>query len=411
MKTKNYFLILVLLLLCTSANAQLKVKSDGRVQIGRMDLDEDKYKISTLQLMGKGYLGAGSKITFGDMGRWDYGGMNVFVGEYENGRYTDTNTIKPDDKNEDTDRLWLHGKLGTVFTYNFDKKVMVAASIASDGKFTINNQVKANGLTITSDERLKENIKDLSGSGKDLLKSLKGVKGVSYNLRYTSPSPAIHTLVSDETSEPLTEKEIRNIAEAAEVEKKLAEQAKKKRIGFLAQDIEKVFPELVETDEDGIKSVDYIGMIPVLLEGIKELQAENEALQEQSKYLLSQIHELALLTGSALLPNPHSPFKSSNMSSGDGELENNITGNKPAALHVTNSTAETEVTYELPEHYTNAELFVHNISGMTGTIGFDLNKNKSGVTIPASKLPTGVYAFTLVVDGMQIGEEKVFLER
>ncbi|OAV75971.1 hypothetical protein Barb7_00388 [Bacteroidales bacterium Barb7] len=182
MKTKNYFLILVLLLLCISANAQLKVKSDGRVQIGRMDLDEDKYKISTLQLMGKGYLGAGSKITFGDMGRWDYGGMNVFVGEYENGRYTDTNTIKPDDKNEDTDRLWLHGKLGTVFTYNFDKKVMVAASIASDGKFTINNQVTANGLTITSDERLKENIKDLSGSGKDLLKSLKGIKGLSYNL-------------------------------------------------------------------------------------------------------------------------------------------------------------------------------------------------------------------------------------
>ncbi|OAV75436.1 hypothetical protein Barb7_00939 [Bacteroidales bacterium Barb7] len=111
---------------------------------------------------------------------------------------------------------------------------------------------------------------------------------------YTSPSPAIHTLASAETSEPLTEKEIRNIAEAAEAEKKQTEQAKKKRIGFLAQDIEKVFPELVETDEDGIKSVDYIGMIPVLLESIKELQTENEGLQNRNTELFKNYRDLKL---------------------------------------------------------------------------------------------------------------------
>ncbi|OAV69297.1 hypothetical protein Barb4_01785 [Bacteroidales bacterium Barb4] len=41
-----------------------------------------KNKISTPQLMGNGFYGAGGKVTFGDMRRWDSYGMNVFVGEY-----------------------------------------------------------------------------------------------------------------------------------------------------------------------------------------------------------------------------------------------------------------------------------------------------------------------------------------
>ena len=38
----------------------------------------------------------------------------------------------------------------------------------------------------------------------------------------------------------------------------------KKKIGLLAQDIEKVFPELV-TETNDIKSVNYQGLVPVLL--------------------------------------------------------------------------------------------------------------------------------------------------
>jgi hypothetical protein len=44
-------------------------------------------------------------------------------------------------------------------------------------------------------------------------------------------------------------------------------------IGFIAQELEKYFPELVNTDKDGYKSVQYSHMVPVLLEAIKEQQA------------------------------------------------------------------------------------------------------------------------------------------
>jgi hypothetical protein len=49
--------------------------------------------------------------------------------------------------------------------------------------------------------------------------------------------------------------------------------------GLLAQEVEKVLPELVGEDENGIKAVNYTAMIPYLLEAVKEIKAENEKLK------------------------------------------------------------------------------------------------------------------------------------
>jgi len=53
------------------------------------------------------------------------------------------------------------------------------------------------------------------------------------------------------------------------------------QIGFIAQDIEQQFPELVTTLDNGYKSVNYLGMTAVLLQAIKEQQAEIDALKRQ----------------------------------------------------------------------------------------------------------------------------------
>jgi hypothetical protein len=46
--------------------------------------------------------------------------------------------------------------------------------------------------------------------------------------------------------------------------------------GLIAQEVEELFPELVKTDEKGMKSVNYIGLIPHLIEAVKELKKENQ---------------------------------------------------------------------------------------------------------------------------------------
>lgn len=53
------------------------------------------------------------------------------------------------------------------------------------------------------------------------------------------------------------------------------------QIGFIAQELEQVYPELVHTDENGFKTVDYVKLIPVLTEAIKQQQLMIIDLQKE----------------------------------------------------------------------------------------------------------------------------------
>ena len=110
-----------------------------------------------------------------------------------------------------------------------------AFEVLFDGTTTI-----AGDLSINSDARLKANIISL---GSTLTKLLQ-IDGKSY------------TMKKDEN--------------------------KKQKIGVLAQDIEKVFPELV-SESNGIKSVNYQGLVPVLINALKEQDAKMN--EQESKYL------------------------------------------------------------------------------------------------------------------------------
>ena len=54
-----------------------------------------------------------------------------------------------------------------------------------------------------------------------------------------------------------------------------------KDIGVIAQNVEKVLPELVKTDEDGMKSVAYGNLTALLIEAVKEQQKQIEDLKKQ----------------------------------------------------------------------------------------------------------------------------------
>ena len=53
------------------------------------------------------------------------------------------------------------------------------------------------------------------------------------------------------------------------------------QIGVIAQELEKVYPELVSLRSDDYKTVNYTGLIPVLIEAIKEQQTTIQSLQQQ----------------------------------------------------------------------------------------------------------------------------------
>jgi len=96
-----------------------------------------------------------------------------------------------------------------------------------------------------SDGRLKKNVKPLADSLEKVLK----LRGVSYQW--------------DKEKIP----ETRGLDD-------------KEQIGFIAQEVEEVIPELVSTSSsDGYKAVAYDKMTAVLVEAVKELKAQNDALK------------------------------------------------------------------------------------------------------------------------------------
>jgi len=96
-----------------------------------------------------------------------------------------------------------------------------------------------------SDGRLKKNVKPLADSLEKVLK----LRGVSYQW--------------DKEKIP----ETRGLDD-------------KEQIGFIAQEVEQVIPELVNTSsDDGYKAVAYDKMTAVLVEAVKELKAQNDALK------------------------------------------------------------------------------------------------------------------------------------
>ncbi len=237
-----------------SGRAQIKVNSDGQVKIFGDIENDDANKDLSMQIYGQyGQYLANGKLGFGDYGRVERNSSNVFIGELGT--------------NWDSDRLELHGKNGIYLTYGYGYNsgdIIGKWDISQPDRFSFETDVYAKGVLLSSDSRFKENIKPL---GKELYK-LKQLKGISYNLKREKKK-------YPERSGSLTEKEQNDLALMNNLEFK-----ERTRVGFVAQEVQKLFPELVQADKEGYLYVDYVGLIPVLVESVKEQQVQIDELLE-----------------------------------------------------------------------------------------------------------------------------------
>lgn len=100
-----------------------------------------------------------------------------------------------------------------------------------------------NAFNSASDLRFKKNIRPLSGS----LGKIEAMEGVAY----------------DWNTELYPDRGFND----------------KSQMGFIAQDVENIVPEVVATDSSGYKSIDYGRVVPLLVEAVKELARENRRLR------------------------------------------------------------------------------------------------------------------------------------
>jgi hypothetical protein len=177
-----------------------------------------------------------------------------------------------------------------------------------------------------------------------------------------------------------------------EEEKASRDADRKDNIGFLAQDVYDVIPEVVNYDDSAdIYSVCYTRLIPVLVEAIKEQQAMITTLQEEISLLNQEVEYKSSIV------NPSNQENSE-------EYVSTLMQNQPNPF-----TEETTINYYLPESINSASLYIYDMTGKQLS-NYDLHPMGEGaITISGGKLEAGLYMYSLVADGNLIGTKQMML--
>lgn len=127
--------------------------------------------------------------------------------------------------------VWIYKKLPT--------GLQVITTADSKKPLYLNNDLYVNGsIYNSSDAILKENVVALSESSKANLLNLKAVE---YSFK--------------------------------------ADSTQQRHYGFIAQEVEQIYPELVKTSAVGYKTVNYLEMIPMLVSKMQDMQREIDELK------------------------------------------------------------------------------------------------------------------------------------
>jgi hypothetical protein len=361
LKFKFLAALFCLLAIANQVNAQLVIRNSGHAELGVNPSSNDLDTVTTLKIFGDiGTNKAGGRITFGDS-------TYVAIGEYGMA---------------DSDKMWLHGKNGiyiTKGTGTLDTIAFFDPSLSTN--LNVNSDILAHGVLIQSDERYKENIVPVD----DVLNSLLILEPVTYQLKSHRTNGQFNglALAGKNSHEAETmNRYYQNLDQGSE------------RYGFLAQNVKEAFPQLVHTDANGMMSVDYIGLIPILVQSINELQAELAELKAEKQ----EEEEVA--------PMFQAPQQSAN-----DELEASLKGAKLYQNAPNPWNSETVIRYSLPEDVKRADIYIYNMQGMQLKCIPAQGRGESQVTLTASNLNAGMYLYALVADGALIDSKQMILTR
>ena len=374
-KMKNILCVLLILTSILNVNAQIKLKSNGRVRIGGGSLVDpsaslevqENQKTTELRIFATSpniariwamnqIFAYGFGVDASGIGHI-YGNVNS---EFSIMTFSTTGQIG-----------MLNGSYPWIFgRYSSGDPQMYSASnwgvLGSDNAplyKIFSNYIWCNGVSVSSDEKLKTNIKKMP----DCLKKVRLLNGVHYDYKQFKTDS-----LSDDKKKELND-------------------FSNNRIGFLAQDLKEIFPELVHyNSKTGYYSVDYIGMIPVLVEALKELQLQVDSMKNTVNKKSSGSLKSAEI--------------STNVESSNIANQAILQQNAPNPFSQT-----TNIGYYLPETIHNAALYLYDMNG-TQIRSIPLtSKGNGSITINGYELHPGMYLYTLIADGQEVSTKRMIL--
>lgn len=237
------------------------------------------------------------------------------------------------------------------------------------------DDITVESITTPSDYRLKENVKSVDGG---TLSGILNMNVVEYNY-----IKKVNEVVEYDLSDTATVSNA-SLMKSNEV----VSLPMKKHYGFIAQELQKIYPNLVVENEEGYLGINYLEIIPLLVRSIQELKAEVNMLHDGKIFRNSQGYTAgqgltsleAIVT--TLYQNTPNPF-----------------------------TESTHIQCDIAETVANANLYIYNMNGEQITEFVITERGTTSVTIDGGSLSAGMYLYSLVADGQVIDTKRMILTK
>ena len=383
---KSLIIAAIGLLVSATATAQLLVRPNGTVRVGPC-YPEDSGNIpeefmDTISAM-QVYAPTGDDP---NLARIAFGLQFSNVLNASIGREVDASKLPI------RDLIWAHGKNGMLVTKGSMASDTILRFRTGTGEnfFDFKYPVKSQGVLLTSDERCKQDINDLNGA----LETLAGLRSVTFHYK-PNPSPLAKvdaSMLNNEEAMKAYAEEQQNYAEYE------AARTAKLRYGFIAQEVEQVMPELVEHDADGMLSVDYIAVIPILVKAVNERSGELATVKADNEELRRQLSTPAV---------NHAPAQSSG-------LEQLLTDRSTEVLAQNDPnpfSSDTRISYNLPEGTTTAMICIYDLQGKQVQQLPVTDMGSGSVTLHGGNLQAGMYIYSLIANGRELASKKMILTK
>lgn len=230
----------------------------------------------------------------------------------------------------------------------------------------VNGAIRVSSTLYSSDERLKTNIKNVTTETEKLYK----LQGKSY----TKSLEPTFEIVNDTVRE---KKDATTFFE----------------YGYLAQELQAVFPELVSQDTAGYYAVNYVALIPVIVEALKSQQQEIETLKKA-------------LYGTTLKSTETVANQELFLSDNSGAEDLKLYQNAPNPFN-----ERTTIKCYVPQSLQKVQLCVYNMQGMQVQCLNITERGNVELNIEASTLTAGVYSYVLIANGTASETKQMILTK
>jgi hypothetical protein len=407
----------MLLFITSIVNAQLKMNSSGNIGIGLSSPNEK------LEINGnvRGNINGALRISSG-YGYADFGCQNTGFCHISTS-LAKFSIDKPLVMQNPEIYAYVHSN-GTATSLSFYTNNTCRMIISSDGSTGIGRSpyylldvagtARVSSLTYTSDERLKDGIVNLDKSVDKISK----LRSVSYKYNRNAYVDIIKKQNKISKNDSLSNADLTS---KFKIDTILFE---KQHYGFLAQELQTVFPELVYEDNDGVLSIDYIGLIPIMIQTIQEQsnsiksgdtvkEANKKLIESLQKIVSSQEKSIAELQNSIVELQKQinaccssSKLKSVSVNSEEINSSPVLYQNSPNPF-----SSSTLIKYYIPSTCSTAIIYLFSLQGkLIKSLDISI-KGEGSVSISGSELDPGMYLYSLVVDGKEVDSKRMILTK